>query len=406
MEYTLEQLRNKFYENVYNVYEIFKNHFGEDYVDLQKIPDNEKFKEIVDAYRISDKYTVTDNDIDYTRSLIARQYCDIIVWWPKVTVTNEHNKSIDIQDLYAKVTINIYGLMPYESWGFYLNRSTYTSKQFNSNYLHSHVRSIPMSNLKEFTSPCLGRGPILETIKTLKKDNDEVIWMLFCEELSRYVTVESLTGVPYKRLEEVGHFQDDILYRYEPINKDDLYSLSRGFLSFPSSRYAFTRNTLYDTIRDFMAYYLKNGHLSFNFKYGYFILGMPYYDYIIDISNSFIDFYNKELKEDEYKINHFFDIDFLRKRYSCGRKIKMSYRGNGNQLVHRYIGKEVLTFKNTSVLLKILEDNGDTGSSEVTVLHQVIANYILTTILTILNYKFKKDGNTEPSQTGETICYI
>lgn len=136
---------------------LFKEYFGEDKVDIQ----NDK----------------------------------IIVWWPEVIVSNEYNKSCVIKDLYALVRICNDGTL---SGSFRLNRSSYSYDQWKTKYCHSHVQRIYRSedNLTYWREPCLGSGPIRQTISSLQLDFDEDVWRLFIFELDQYVRHESIEGVP------------------------------------------------------------------------------------------------------------------------------------------------------------------------------------------------------------------
>lgn len=144
------------------VYEVFKEYFGEDRVDFQ----------------IGGK---------------------LIVYFPTVTVANEKNESIVITDLYVKILVSCEGLIEGNPE---MTRGSYTLSQIHHNYLHSHALEIPQENC--WSSICLGTGPITHTISILSLDCDLERWELFCFELEKYVAVESIEGVPYHRLREVS----------------------------------------------------------------------------------------------------------------------------------------------------------------------------------------------------------
>lgn len=152
MEYTVNQLYQHFFEKPLSIYDTFKGFFGEDFVDIQTQQGRElsSFKEYLFA-KICDEASITNGDKEEDFNLhfevsaeqlvelenIAKDKRFIIyVWWPQVTVSNEYDKSVNIQDLYAKIEIQGDGTIPYECNGFRLNRATYTRKQFISNYMH------------------------------------------------------------------------------------------------------------------------------------------------------------------------------------------------------------------------------------------------------------------------------
>lgn len=391
MQYTLNELWNRVFADVLEVYDVFKNHFGEDFVDLQDGISREDFQSFLSVRDIlpddgSIYHFAEEESVLNLRPYFADCYFHILVWWPNVTVTNENNKSVSIQDLYAKIPLSVDGGIPMECDGFLLNRSRYSLEQFYSDYMHSHVSRIPKSDLTEFQRPCLGTGPIIGTINALKTQPDIPCWMLFCEELSRYVTVESLTGHPYKYLERIGigeqasgyvDFQNYSSYMLERLRQE-----SHGFI---------------DTslLKTFALFYLSHGHLSLGFTNGRFVCGLSYYDYMIDVSNAFIDFYNQEFAM------HFSSPDAL---FRSGALVHLTVANGKFQLLGRdciydnyrqYIGRYVCTFKGRRVTLQI--DDSPTFEAELsTVLDCNIAMYILQNILKIINFRYenKHHSNT------------
>lgn len=417
MEYTIDELRNKIFGNVLEVYDVFKNHFGEQYVDLQKIPDDEDIERECSydsaIEKTENKYKVDDSSLADLIHHYNRYYI-IYVWWPQVTITNEHNKSVTIQDLYAQVKINIDGCIPYEFRGFMLNRATYPVIQFLSGYMHSHICSIPKHDFTQFQEPCLGRGPIKETIRTLNNSNDTVMWMLFCEELSRYVTVESLTGRPYQYLEKIGidyelrHYTD-----FESSGENSVISMVNEAYSISNSHYYLDKNALKAMIKDFIQYYLQHGHLTISFEFGKFICGMTYYEYMIDVSNSFIDYYNTKLKADDAKKKFLFDSRFLITVFVKNNKFsKIGSVYSNSATIDQYQDKHVLTFKGNDIRTKIIDDDRQ-KPAETILLNYMCAMYVLDNILKIINYRFKDDRNSKgvsgtetTARTHKTVFYI
>lgn len=415
MEYTVEELKNKVYEKVFNVYDVFKNHFGEKYVDLQKIPSNESFAavadNIVDVLTVDDRYVVTD--LAALTNACASQYYEIYVWWPNVRITNENNRSIDIQDLYAKITINIYGHIPFECHGFQLNRATYPTVQFISNYLHSHINGIPQDDFSKFKNPCLGSGPIRNTITTLKSNDDTVMWMLFCEELSKYVTVESLKGVPYKKLENVGQgtfYQDH--NTFHTVTPEEASSLLIDYRYDTRSPYYLDKAAFLRMLKDFTEYYLRHGHLSFCFEHGKYVCGMSHYEYMVDVSNCFIDYYNAVLKENDDKLLFLYKGKFLLKMVVSNGKFYLLDGYTNRRGMERYQGRYVLTFKGKGIRTKIIEDRSEVTTT--TVLNWQAAHYVLTCILRIINFRFKNEHNNNgtdsqgrsTSNTEKAVYYL
>lgn len=414
MQYTINKLRNEAFQQVYQVYKVFQDYFGDNRVDLQGIPRDEDITNILKERGISvcedGSYEINEEELkDITYSMCGT--CPfILVYWPQVTVTNENDKSIIIRDLYAKIELDSKGKIPTEKCGFTLNRATYSLEQWNSNYLHSHIPGIPKDNLQDFQRPCLGSGPIINTISSLKadlaEDFDELLWMLFCEELSRYVTVESLQGVPYKYLERVHNGAEFSEYRVFNYGSN---CLSMGY----SLIYSVFNLDSQNMLKDFTLYYLKHGRLSLNFKEGEFCIGMSHFDFIIDISNSFIDYFNSHF-ERKTQAKLCFSKELLIKTLVSNRKF---YRTDVTRslLDTNYIGQKVCDFKGHEIKLNIISDE-EFIPQETIVLSHKAAMFILYNILKIINYHYsneytKRQHNirssaTLPATTGQRVYYI
>ena len=272
MHYTIESLQEELFQDVYRVYEVFRDFFGEAYTDLQNIPRLEIFL----PHSINEEFTPTE--LQEVKSLLQDINFEILVWWPSVTVTNEHDKSILIRDLYAKVTIDINGNIPYQCAGFLLNRATFTYDQFISRYIHSHIP--PFSEVPHFSRPCLGTGPLNQTVLELKNNSDSLTWMLFCQELSLYVTVESLHGVPYIRLESLGASVVSSEYS-GAFSSNSLASNTAWIRAFHRVGESRGDTLAKEKYLDFIKWYLKNGHLSFTFQndkfHGFLYIRSKYY---------------------------------------------------------------------------------------------------------------------------------
>lgn len=407
MKDSINTLYRYLYRNIYSVYDVFINFFGEDYVDLHYQLSEELFKkdmkacisrnENINLKSDDENFEVSNNILDKLEEQFQNTKCCIYVWWPSVKVTNEYGKYINIQDLYAKIYVSMEGTIPYEYLGFQLNRATYTEEQFYSNYLHSHVRNIPKSNFTLFETPCLGTGPIKNTIYSLKSDYSEIMWMLFCQELNNYVSVESIAGGPWRRLENVGNY---IVHPFLTGYKLSMQSSSKFVALFSI-----------DILSDFIKYYLKNGHLAISYRNSNFMCGLPYYKYIIDLSNCFIEYFNKNLlRFDKQKC---FNYGVLQSVLLSNGKFYSTNQEIRNTNLSAYQNQFVLNFKGTDIKTKIIDNNSNTEVTPITVFSQEIAMYILHTILTLINFNYnngKYPNNTEDSSTSSSTdkgyCYI
>lgn len=386
---------NELIANILEVYDVFKNFFGEQFVDLQNIPSKEQIQEI------SDKYPTK---ADLISELVSKNsYPFIYVYWPNVTVSNEFNKSINIQDLYAKIYISYYGNIPSEQNGFTLIRTTYSKMQWHCGYLHSHCPCVTESNCKYFKNPCLGTGPIKNTINELKVTFNLTTWLLFCQELSIYVTVESLSGGPYIELERIFNHNNLKL-------EQNSYNLSSYSLIISSHITTLIGTDFYKT---FIKYYLKHGHFKLSYINGMFTTGLSYYDFRMDISNCFIDYVNNRILKKIYDsdiLNALQRNDVLititvkdHKFYIENNQSRYMYNVNDDDDIP--IGLSMLTFKGTDIKLKILDDANaikDEKNECTFVLNHGLIMYLLRNILKVINYYYKKSNESNSNNNEVT----
>lgn len=406
MQYSLNELRQRIFSKVNDVYEVFQNYFGEEFTDLQNIPTDENLLSTMEAWDIteSEHEGIYEGDT-YNWNRVVSDYRTlkpvIIVWWPEVTVTNENNKSVRIKDLYAKIEITMEGTIPMENHGFQLNRTTFTRMQAASGYIHSHLPTHShWEHVPEYSNPCLGRGPIRNTIVSLKTDSSIEMWMLFCNELALYVTVESLAGGPYIKMENIGKTSRKIGYDgfdIEPSLPSRLYGNNEE------------KETLSKDIMEFTKYYLKHGHFILCYTESRFCTAMSYYDYMVDISASFIEWFNLYRKASD--VSRLFSNDILIE--TCIREGEFyNAQKISRSNMDRYNGQYVLEFKGERKNLLIEDSNNDDEEQNVSlVLNHKLAMFILCSILRIINYRFtngntEQQGSTESSSTNQTAYYI
>lgn len=408
MQYTINDLKNIAIGKAADVYEIFQNFFGEANTDIQDIPSDDDIK-----YWLSDRNIQENNETyecnDTIIQRLKNNYKDIkpqiFVWWPTVVITNENNYSTIIKDLYAKIGITTDGLIPYENNGFLLGKATYSAAQFQSGYIHSHLPPFSYSygEIPKFQRPCLGTGPINHTIMDLKNEYEDSLWMLFCQELSLYVTVESLRGGPYIRMESIGASKklNDYGKFTEVKTLDNIFP------------YRIPRDSvreLKNMILSFIPYYLKNGNLMISYHNERFDVGMSYYDFIIDISNSFIDYFNKN---GESRLKQLLDEStmIVYSKISNGVFYDSSY--SNTDMFESKRGTYLFDFKGSSVTLNIEPSIEEEDIPATILLNHKVAMYILDNILKTINYNYKNerfnDGGTAQegvSSTNKAVYYI
>lgn len=403
-------------QNVTNVLQVFEDFFGEDKVDLQGVPTvsemEEKFLMVYGETKIEDiasSYTlslpenipstalvkdISDEDLsgipnilkEILLRLLSTELFHVFIYFPKVRVSNEHDVFIDITELYVRVILDTAGTMV---GSFSFNRGEYTRVQYLNDYMHSHACGIPRGNYRRFLDVCLGSGPIRNTVNRLNAHYDLDIWKLFCVELEKYVATESLSGGPYRRLEDVSFYN---------VN-------SKVKLILDSRKSVWMEPHLIPMINDFMKYFIKQKKLTFNYRNGGYSIGMSPTEFVILVSNEFIDWFNTTGRY-KYTKKVIGRLDtgmskIIMKVYIIGDtiyKIKDNIEDfNSNEANLGVMG----TFKGKEVVVHIAEEN-DTGATPTIILLPGIISYILSEILKLINciYGESKSNFGDKSEQG------
>ena len=424
IESKVEELYSLLMDKPNQVLAIFNDFFGEDKVDMQGFMSADKLKSWLDVTPISEYAPrellgMSRENYDTYRGqsltdlrgevldLVLNQLCSeqmvdsigqnkfssgfILVHFPHVRITNEYDKFVDINHLYAKVRILHNGSM---NGYFTLNRSEYTYLHISNGYMHSHVSSIPIGDFTQFQTPCVGTGPIRDTMSNLENEFDPAIWRLFCLELSKYVEVESIAGVPYHKLETLG-----------------TSNMSTGENVFKVVNYLnYYGSGMEEMIKDFVSYFIKQGKLKFNYANGSYSIGMSFTEYMLVISNEFIDWYNKKFNNKELG----YTFNTLKRNYilkECIIANNRIYYKNSNRNVNSYAaynGKRMCTFKGEDVLINIVDLNEVKEDNKSIILNTNIALYILSRILRVINYRYGKaeQRDQEGNRISEEVRYF
>lgn len=354
---------------------------NEEIVDLEldSLPE-ESIKKMAEAISSDQLYT-------YIKNNTSGGF--LLVHFPSVTVTNEYNKSTVVKHLYVKVPISIDGS---ENGVFTMNRSEYTLAELRSGYMHSHASNIPTHDFTKFTHCCLGSGPLGNTQTSLGVTFDEDRWNIFCLELSKYVEVESIAGVPYHKLEQISLNTSKVANTGRVTEHPNLY------LPYPSGE------NMKELIRDFLRYYIENNDLTFSFRNGVYSIGMPFIDYLIKISNSFIEWINKTPKYQDiiYRANY----NRIISGYTVRNGVLYENSNDLSSLIERcrpYVGKEICTFKGRTITVNITDIDRQGGDDEhqANLLLPSFASYVLNRILTTLNYRYGRNQEDSLTSAGK-----
>ena len=422
LEEKVKEVHTILLEKVYEVYDIFKDFFGEEFVDLQgccsleevryKIY-NDNFRNYIPKKNITNElseklskcpiesnlselddttleellpYINSRNIVQIIRSLFSCPY--ILILFPHVRITNEFGRFTDINYLFVKVKICYDGSI---NGRFGLNRSKYSYLHISENYMHSHVSDIPFSNFENFQLPCLGRGPINNTISSLSREFNADLWNLFCLEVSKYVQVESIDGVPYHHLEHLGKSRSvEGLSDFNLINYHCMSDINKTM------------------IKDFLEYFIPLKKLKFNYRNHSYALGMSFIEYIMIISNEFIKWYNDKSRPNryEYPLSYLQYHNIISKCIISKGKIYYDSNNRNTDKYKEYVGKHVCTFKGKDYNVEItgLDDNETIEYSYI--LNVNIALYVLSIILKVLNFRYEKERYYTSDSTCEKARYF
>ena len=382
----VEEIYNTEMSKPFAILEIFNEHFGEDKVDMQGFPSLSTVESALPR-------GATNSQV----RMYLRGHCNlfILVHFPQVTITNEHDRSTDIRHLYAKVAFDLEGKI---QGRFQLNRADYSMLHITNGYMHSHVSSIPFGNFESFQTPCTGSGPINSTICSLSRDFDPEIWRLFCLELERYVHVESIAGTPYHRLESL------------------VAGGSRAYVVTDNVRGAgfISNNELGNILNKshlalFTKYLIDKEVLKFHYANGEYCLAMSDVDAMIKVSNCFIDWYNRvyaaglirKSKDDLICVNILQTCKLV-----SGKLMRPQYGVNRSDY-RSYIGRKICTFKGHDVTLTISDfGNSEPEENEVLILKPLIINYIVTKILNVLNYRYGNERVRTEGTSGKKVYFL
>lgn len=425
IEEKIEELYNSLMDKPLRVLGIFNDFFGEDKVDIQGYWSLDKFKSWMNIEPLSTYIpssgivrmnsndwsmykacAITDlpeNQVEKVVNVLTNTTVKkkigyikfngifILVHFPHVRVTNEHDRFVDINHLWAKVKVMHDGTL---NGGFTLNRSEYTLLHFRSRYMHSHISDIPTYDFTQFQNPCTGSGPINGTISVLNRDYDEDMWNMFCLELSKYVTVESVAGRPYHYLERLGtNSMEAGIDRFITCLSPNYY---RGAIT-------------HDKFKEFVRYFINSKKLKFNYVNGSYSIGMSFIEFIVLISNEFIKWYNDQFNKEELTAK-FADLKrrgILRECIIGNGKIYYDEGRNNVNNYAQYIGKKVCVFKGREVTVDITDVAEVRNENKSIILDIQTALYILTTILKVLNYRYGRNKAIhEGNQLGTEVRYL
>jgi hypothetical protein len=386
------------------IYEIFKEFYGEEALDLQtcsaeyymdQIKDSNIYQDLIkDAsflntlnfknvsvgycQKLIEAITNTDSSIKEECYNILLKYIDaepfpysyILVHFPKVTVTNEFGNSINIKDLYMKVAL--YSLGQFHSLSG--TRTTFTPSQYTTRYIHSHIQRLEYNNLGEFRKCCLGTGPIKDITQAMKIEYDTNRWRLFCFELSRYVTIESLSGGPYIKLSSVVGYD-----KLHPIDGDILYS-EKNYDKLPEHS---------KMLNDFFIQLPNIDILKFNYNNTY-RFALNNFELLVFISNAFITWYNQSSYRfmPNCTLKDMLKLDFLL-QVTIENDTLYKLWGKESLIIEEEFSEATLFyFKGKEIKLNLIDEDCIESKLKYLLLNPKYISPYVTKLINIINYGY------------------
>lgn len=387
LETELISLYKEKFKIIKNIYNVFVSYYGEEYLEINGV-DYTSFKGFImskeigaiclnDCHNDLEKQSILWNDIKNDITTILRSYkCEIIVHRPKVTVTDEYDNFETIYDTFIQVMIDGTGcIMPNPK----IRRTTFTDVQYIAGYTHSHA-PIRTPIVDDFIKICLGGGPIIDTISTLSYKVSLDLWEIFCFELDVYIRTESQKGGPYFKLTSLTK---NNCFSTPFCTDVSMYSL--GYYT----PFKDCSLELIEYFNTFLKEYFTHTKIPFSYN-GVYILGMHYKDFLLDISNKFIDYTNNK--------KHIISVDLYKEikqnlLESCTYKYGDFYYAETE--IENYNTEKInMVFKGTLYDLKIIPTNNTNDKSYLLIKDKII-NTVLVKILNIINYyEHDTHGNT------------
>jgi hypothetical protein len=146
---------------------------------------------------------------------------------------------------------------------------------------------------------------------------------------------------------------------------------------------------------------------------------MPYFDYIIDVSNAFIEFFNsnpniRSMGEGNVQriINDAFSRRVLYKAVAVNGKFCYENSSYNASDIEDYIGKKVCNFKGAEIKLNIVSNTAGFTPQTTIIMANNLAMFILNNILRTINYHYanehtrQQDSAALPATTSQNAYYL
>lgn len=308
------------------------------------------------------------NNDDSNDDTYAYALSQIVIYFDKKTIKNEHNQEHNIYDTYfilsllPKNVVNSVGLI----------RSSLTKEEINTHYYHSHVN---ISNVGEIGTCCFGNSDLSTTYKELSlnrdKYSDEAYFKMFLMQLEIFLEVESLGGGPYQNLQKL-------------LPSTQIITSCKSF-----------NGTLPSILQEFIVYIAKNTSnikLPFvsklNIHQGTIIdIGMSFTQKVYFLTNLFIDFC-KYKKFEQYMWESFFVKGQV---FSDNIKLfsESAYDYDGDYLDYDGMTLYNLTFKGYNPYISVIKSDNNIEEYP-SIFNPIYIDRIFKILLRYINLNFNK----------------
>lgn len=361
------------FPNLIEIDDILKREFSEESVDFIDYTIR-----LITELAESTESVFNDEEI---KELVKNKIADAaMIKFPVVDITNERDEKIRIYDLFVKIPITENGTLTTSK--FTMMRSTYTKMQYTSHYCHSHIPSIyNFTDATEFKIPCLGRGPINNTIHTLQGNFSSDMWSLFAYELKLYVQTESLKGGPFVRMSTVS-------------GKTNYKSISNIAIS------------VRDTLDLFIKWVCENNILNLKFGFGKegFKIGESDINAIVKVSELFFK-WHKEAVTSTKDTKVFGILEYITPCIIQGNEIYKYYMDSSTPVRGFIQDHPLFSFRGETVKMRLIDDSDETPNITPLLKYEYFC-YIVNKFIIILNIYGNRKECFEESSDGESVKIV
>lgn len=336
------------FEQYKEIIKAYKDYYEDSKLDIQILDDN--LQNALD-YEKDDK-PITKEVLD---KISTRGYdmLSVITFFPELTLTNDYDHTHVIRDVYVKVE--------FPAMSIYLTRTSYTQKEVNSLYVHSHVQK---NGFRDFNRFCTGGSGtpinmIIDNIKTEHYNDFSLIIQSFIIEVERMIKIESNEGVPYISFDDIRDrkcFQNPIFIFPLPYKIDSVVSYRH-----------------INKVRAFIHYYINLGLDTFYFDGINWQLNCSDSEFITRVTKAAKSF------PDTKRISFIFTLAF----YSNGLYYEYDRNWNRDRTLPAHA---TFRFKGDYPKITVIRDNTKTVSyKDCTILKPAILSIIYNLLLELIN---------------------